>query len=310
MCTCVSFLNYDQQLYFGRNLDVSNSYGETVIITPRNYHLSFKHLPDIKTTKAVIGMGIHDHGYPLYFDAANENGLCIANLNFPTFAYYHPHPLSNKTNLTSYEFILWILQNFDTVKELLPHLNDVAFIDTPLNEHMPCAPAHWMISDAHQTIVVEPTKEGVKVHHNPVHVLTNNPGFDWHLMNLHQYVGLQPNSKDSLNWGDYTLRPLGVGTGSSALPGDYTPQSRFIKASYVNTHYPIVKSEEENIYRMFTTLAQVCMPLGCVQDEVSIYRSCYSTKTKTYYYQRCNQPTFQQVTLENQWIHSSTITSF
>lgn len=310
MCTCVSFLNQHQQLYFGRNLDVSSSYGETVMITPRNYNFPFKHLPNIQTTKAIIGMGICDKTYPLYFDAANENGLCIANLNFPTFAYYHPHPIPNKINLTSYEFMMWVLQNFDTVAQLLPILQDVVFIDTPLHNQMPTVPAHWMISDAHQTIVVEPTKQGIKIYNNPVNVLTNNPSFDWHLMNLHQYVGIQPNSKDSINWNDYTLKPLGVGTGSFALPGDYTPQSRFIKASYVNTHYPTVESEEENIYRMFTTLAQVSMPLGCVQDEISVYSSCYSTKTKTYYYQRCHQPILQQITLDERWIHYPTIKLF
>ena len=40
MCTCITYNNGD--FYFGRNLDLDCSFGETVVITPRNFPLPFR----------------------------------------------------------------------------------------------------------------------------------------------------------------------------------------------------------------------------------------------------------------------------
>ena len=39
MCTSFTYLNND--FYFGRNLDLDCSFGEQVVITPRNFSLPF-----------------------------------------------------------------------------------------------------------------------------------------------------------------------------------------------------------------------------------------------------------------------------
>lgn len=298
MCTGVRFVDGQNNLYFGRNLDVPATYGQHVMVTPRNYHFPMKHVDDITTTKAMMGMGIVAGDYPLYFDAANENGLAIANLNFPThkmdnqivpgleFFYYSPEPVEGKTNVTSYEFMAWILQNFDTVEEIKAFdlEKNLNFVDTPLNEQMGTAPAHWLISDEKACIVVEPMHSGVKVFDNPVGVLTNDPTFDWHMMNLNQYLGLTCDGRTPAKWGDKQLHALGVGTGSIGMPGDWTPASRFVKVAYVNHFYPEKQGEEANVSRLFNTLKAVQMPEGSVSGEITIYSSCYSHATQTYYY--------------------------
>jgi choloylglycine hydrolase len=38
---------------------------------------------------AMVGVATVIDNYPLYYDAANEHGLCIAGLNFPGNACYH-----------------------------------------------------------------------------------------------------------------------------------------------------------------------------------------------------------------------------
>ena len=38
MCTGVRFSDDEGNTYFGRNLDWSFSYGETILVTPRGYH--------------------------------------------------------------------------------------------------------------------------------------------------------------------------------------------------------------------------------------------------------------------------------
>ena len=41
MCTCMTFKTKDY--YFGRNLDLESTFGEKVIITPRNYEFTLRH---------------------------------------------------------------------------------------------------------------------------------------------------------------------------------------------------------------------------------------------------------------------------
>ena len=53
MCTCITYLNND--FYFGRNLDLDCSFGETVTITPRNFPLVFRQAGQQDHHYAMIG---------------------------------------------------------------------------------------------------------------------------------------------------------------------------------------------------------------------------------------------------------------
>ena len=48
MCTCMTFKTKDY--YFGRNLDLESTFGEKVIITPRNYEFTLKNKTKMKKT--------------------------------------------------------------------------------------------------------------------------------------------------------------------------------------------------------------------------------------------------------------------
>lgn len=80
MCTAAAYMPKD--LYFGRTLDYEFSYGETVTVTPRRFPLSFANGACLEKHYALIGMAHVADGYPLYYDAVNEKGLCMAGLNF------------------------------------------------------------------------------------------------------------------------------------------------------------------------------------------------------------------------------------
>ena len=74
-----------------------------------------------------------------------------------------------------------------------------------------------------------------------------------------------------------------------ALPGDYYSPSRFVRAAYLNAHYPTVASEQENVTRLFRTLQGVSMIEGASRMkngnfEKTIYTSGYSTETGSCYY--------------------------
>ena len=83
--------------------------GEQVTITPRNFPLRFRCLPALERHYALIGMATVADGYPLYYEATNEQGLSIlAGLNFPGSADYKPL-LEGMENVPPFEFIPWIL---------------------------------------------------------------------------------------------------------------------------------------------------------------------------------------------------------
>lgn len=46
MCTAATYKTKD--FYFGRTLDYECSYGEQIVITPRNYAFNFRHVGDMK----------------------------------------------------------------------------------------------------------------------------------------------------------------------------------------------------------------------------------------------------------------------
>ena len=87
MCTAATYKTKD--FYFGRTLDYEVSYGDEVVITPRNYPIKFRNGVELKTHNAIIGMACVMDGFPLYYDAANEKGLAMAGLNFVGNAYYN-----------------------------------------------------------------------------------------------------------------------------------------------------------------------------------------------------------------------------
>ena len=76
MCTAATYKTKD--FYFGRTLDYEFSYGDQIVITPRNYVFDLRNGSQLKSHYAMIGMACVMQAYPLYYDAVNEKGLGIA----------------------------------------------------------------------------------------------------------------------------------------------------------------------------------------------------------------------------------------
>ena len=304
MCTAVRFINDKGEMYFGRNLDWSTSYGEKVVITPKNYQYHSAFLGEMSPKAAIIGMAVIEENTPLYFDCANEAGLAIASLNFPGYAEYEKDAVPGKINVAVYEFPLWIAMNFTTVAEVKTALKNVAIVAKPIDEKYPVSLLHWMIGDKNQSIVVEYTSEGLQVFDNDVDVLTNQPGYNWHRENLRNYMNLSSAQPEKVEWGKAEVSAFGSGSMMHGLPGDYYPSSRFVRAAYLNTHYPVKSTEDENVSRLFHTLASVAMIDGAAamangDFEKTIYTGGFSTATNSYYYSTYEDPAIKQAKLSD-----------
>lgn len=320
MCTCITFENGD--FYFGRNLDLEYSFGEQIVVTPRNFHLRFRHVPDQASHYAMIGMaasaGLTAGGevrggeaspFPLYAEAVNEKGLCMAGLNFPGSACYRK-PAEGGRNLASYELIPWLLGTCGTVCEAQEQLRTLNITDDAFSADMPPAPLHWMLADRKQCLVLEQTEDGLKIYDDPAGVLTNNPTFEYHSMNLNNYLNLTAGYPDSRFFGErdqggepagrgLRLAPYSQGMGAMGLPGDSSSVSRFVRAAFLKWNSVCAQDEMSNISQFFHILDGVAMTRGTVYTEegrcdITVYSCCVNARTGVYYYR----------TYENSQIHA------
>jgi choloylglycine hydrolase len=285
MCTAITYKTKDA--YFGRTLDIECSYGEEVIFTPRNFLLDFRHTGAQKSHYAIIGMGTVRDGYPLYYDAANEHGLGMAGLNFPTNACYFPLQ-EGKENLSPFELIPWLLGRCKTVKEARKILLNFNLCNTPFSTDLPLSPLHWMIADKDESIVVESTADGLHIYENPVGVLTNNPPFSYHLLHLSDYMMLTSEPPEE-HFGKDFLTPYSRGMGAMGLPGDFSSASRFVRAAFVRENAVADGDEASSVSQFFHILGSVEHVRGCVRlddgkYEITAYTSCINLNRGIYYY--------------------------
>ena len=286
MCTAITLTTKDH--YFGRNLDLEYSYQETVTITPRNYPFYFRKSFALTTHHAIIGMAYVKDDYPLYYDAMNEMGLSMAGLHFPDYACYLPET-PDKTNIAPFEFIPWILGKCSTVSEAKNLLEKTNLIKEPFSPELPLTPLHFIISDQKESIVVEPLKTGLKTYQNPIGVLTNSPTFDIQLFGLNNYRHISSKTPDNTFAPMMDLKAYSNGLGSQGLPGGWSSQSRFIKATFVKAHSACESSEHSSVNQFFHLLSSVEHPRGCVEAkehlyEITVYSSCLNMDKGIYYY--------------------------
>lgn len=311
MCTAISF--HSKNHYFGRNLDLEYHYNETVVITPREYCFSFRDTQTQKTHNAMIGMAIIVDNYPLYYDATNEYGLSMAGLNFPGNAAYFPCK-EGKMNIAAFELIPWILgqcRNISEAKNILPNLNitDVAF-----NTSFPTTPLHWMISDSKESVVVESTHDGLLIADNPIHVLTNNPPFPYHLQNIANYINVTNEEPHNRFSAGLDINPYSRGMGGLGLPGDWSSSSRFIRTAFVLSNAVYDDTEECAVSQFFHVLDAAAQPRGCTKVgkgyELTHYSSCCNTDKGIYYYKTYDNSRISAVNLFDVELNSADLFSY
>lgn len=312
MCTAATYKTND--FYFGRTLDYESSYGEEIVIMPRNFRLDFLSEGICEKHYAVIGTAHIAGGYPLFYDAVNEKGLCMAGLNFVGNAHYFKNK-NGKSNIAQYEFIPWILgkcTSTDEAKELISNIN---ITDTPFSEHMPVGQLHWIIADKNSAITVESVSDGIKVYDNPLGVLTNNPPFDEQMFRLNDYMHLSSRQPKNTFSDKLELKAYSRGMGAIGLPGDLSSQSRFVRVAFVKANSVSGKGETESVSQFFHILGSVDQPRGCceVADgkyEITIYTSCCNADKGIYYYTTYDNHRISAVDMRKESLDANELISY
>ena len=286
MCTAITF--GEKNRFFGRNLDLEYTLGETITITPRHFRFAFLTGQTMESHYAMIGVAYVRKQYPLYYDAVNEKGLCIAGLAFEGNAHYAV-PSNHSNEVATFELIPLILGSCKDVKEAKLLLSECKITAAAFDEQLPPAQLHWLIADESECITVEPIEDGLKVLDNPIGVLTNNPPFGYHLHYLNQFLNLSNKPAHNRFSDSLLLQPFSKGMGALGLPGDLSSTSRFVRAAFVKWNSVCSPSETEQITQFFHVLSSVEQQRGCSCDEnnryeITQYTSCCDRSKAIYYY--------------------------
>ncbi|MEO1078725.1 MAG: choloylglycine hydrolase family protein [Pseudomonadota bacterium] len=256
----------------------------------------------------VIGVNAND--LPVFVDGMNEKGLAVSVLYLPGFSEFQTYMPSEASNtISGAEVSLWILTTLESVEEVKTELPKINAVDVKLPSFGNIAPPiHLMVSDGNgESIVVEYTDGNLDIYDNPVGVMTNSPSFPWHLTNLRNYVGLQPQSANPVTVGKLEITPIGVGSGMLGLPGDYTPPSRFIRAAALRNTAVERETGEEVVFESFRILDNFNIPSGstAARDEVPTdgtlgstqWTTATDTKGLQYYYHTMANRTLRKIDL-------------
>lgn len=311
MCTAITY--YPDEHYFGRNLDLECSLNEEVIICPRCYPFHHRYTDVNQHHPALIGIGIIENGYPLYYDAVNEYGLSAAGLNFPGNAVYHEHP-EESYNIAPFELIPWVLSLCKCVDDAKILLNKVNLISERFRSDLPVTPLHWIVADKEKAITVEPTSSGLRIYDNPIGVLTNNPPFDYHMQNLSNYINLTSCEPTNRFSPAVSLTPYSRGMGAIGLPGDLSSGSRFVRAAFTKFNSRSFHTESDNISQFFHILNSVAQCDGCAKIgelyERTIYSSCCNLDRLIYYYTTYGNSQITGIALSSENLDSDVLVSY
>ncbi len=256
MCTALNWNNY-----FGRTLDWYEGYDEQVAVMPRRYLADHAY--------AMVGMAHATKEMPLYFDAMNEKGLCMAGLNFPKSAVYA------EKGMPPHWLIPYILGRCQTVKEALPLLDEMVIADIP-PKGMQTAKLHWLLADKDNALVIEPTEKGLCLYDNPTGVLANEPPFPEQLSERDK-----EHQENSSPW-------------------------RFARAARLREKASVFEDGRENISQFFHIADAVARVQG-VDKEYTRYTCCMDRENLTYYYTTYHNRTLSAVPLREREITGSKV---
>lgn len=264
---------------FGRTLDVTHGYDEQVVIAPRKMPFSFSNGQVSHRHFSMIGMAYLTETGPLYFDAMNEHGLCMAGLRFPDTAYAEPH--GTEREIAPYELITRVLSCCQTADDAVALLNESQIVRRSYAATLPVTPLHWLIADRRRSVTVECVDGQTMVYDNPFGILTNAPSFSTMADLIPHYCHLSPDTT-----GASQQPPYSYGIGAVGLPGDLTSMSRFVRAQFFKRYARW--DGPRPIGQFFHLMDTVKQMKGVTRtdegDEYTRYTSCCDQQERVYYY--------------------------
>ena len=102
--------------------------------------------------------------------------------------------------------------------------------------------------------------------------------------------------------------------GAMGLPGDFSSQSRFVRAAFVSQNARKYSNVDEGVARFFQLMACVTVPRGSVRlpagDAETVYTACCDAVRGVYYYTTAQNPALTVVDLHRADLESGKPVSY
>lgn len=249
-------------------------------------------------------VGFSPFGMPLVADGLNEKGLACGAFYFPGWAEYQQ--ASNESAVISnLDVVSWILSNFATLEEVVAAIRETKVIGLDYKPWGIIPPLHYIVVDREgNKAVFEYVKGQLNIHDASIGTITNSPTYDWHLTNARNYIGLSTLNHPSVKVEGIELASFGQGSGAIGLPGDFSPPSRFIRATFLNQVTLLAKNGLEGVARTFKILNQFDIPKGAVKENKDNYEETQWTSAAdlsngAYFYHTAENPLIRFVSLKD-----------
>lgn len=242
------------------------------VVAPRGHaHQSFtpKGHNGLQYTSKYGYVGIYTEYEPFVVEGINETGLSAGLFFFPQYGEYAPYdPQHSDRTLCDMQFVSWVLSQFSSIDQVKKALDkiDLVTLDHKIGS------VHWRIAQPDGRMVVLEVVGGVPhFYENTLGVLTNAPGFPWHMTNLNNYINLEPGTEAARDLKPgITLQSLGHGSGMLGLPGDFTSPSRFVRAAFYQTTSPDWATGFDTVVQAFHILNNFDIPIGSQHAKADI----------------------------------------
>jgi choloylglycine hydrolase len=269
-CTGITIRPEDGSVIFARTLEFATDLQSNIIVVPRGKEYigtAPGDKPGLRWTTMYGIVGTNAFDLPVTIDGLNEKGLSVGLFYFPSFAKYQEIKADDVGKaLAPWELGVFLLGTCSDVKEAVAAAKNVR-VGEVVQKDMGLVPGvHYVLTDASRmSVVLEYVGGELKVHDNPLGVMTNSPTFDWHMTNLSNYVNMTVSNVPEIDVGGTEIKGLGQGSGMLGLPGDFTPPSRFVRAVAFSESALPVEGAKDGVLQAFHILNQFDIPKGAAR---------------------------------------------
>ena len=266
-CTGISMFSANGSYFQARTIEWAGSNLNSVyVVVPRDFSQTSytpkgKNGMTFKSRFGYVGLSVQEKEFVA--EGLNEAGLSAGLFYYPNYGSYLLYDEKyNSTTISDLQFVSWLLSQFASVEEVKANINKVRVVSLMGGDGKEAA-IHWRVGDSSgKQIVIEIEQGVVHIYDNPVGVITNAPGFQWHLTNLSNYINLTPVNPPAQEMYEFKVNPIGHGNGFLGLPGDFTPPSRFVRAAFFKATAPTLATPKETMLQCFHILNNFDIPIG------------------------------------------------
>jgi penicillin V acylase-like amidase (Ntn superfamily) len=276
-CTTLSVADAKGGVYFGRTMEMALDFPYQITAFPAGQQITSK-LRDgrlglrYRTKHRIVAVTV-----PLtsptdlkIVEGVNEAGLTFSMLAFPAVGP-EADPDGTRKALAAVDLGSWALGQFTTTAEVKAALQAQPVILTALSVMGNSkTPFHYVLHDrSGAAIVIEYVGGKQMIYDNPVNVMTNGPGFSWHLTNLSNYSFLTNVDQSRGTFGALTVVAPDSGVATSGLPSANTSVGRFVRAAYYSQYAKRADSPDDAVRILAHVMNNFDRPVDLTIDAAS-----------------------------------------